>query len=136
MEVTMAEHPNAALIRKAMEELNQGNPSGLMGLIADDAVFYIPGNSPVAGEYRGKEAIAGFLQHLGQLSEEPLHVDLHYILTGGDEHVVAVWTAHAARKGITYEGIAGYIFRVRDQQIVEGRNLQADQDAVDQFWSA
>jgi ketosteroid isomerase-like protein len=77
-----------------------------MGLLADDAVLYIPGNSPRAGEYRGKEAIAGFMQPLHQLSEVPLHTDLHYILTGGDEHVVAAWTAHAMRKGISYRSDA------------------------------
>ncbi len=131
----MAEHPNVVLIRKGIEGFNQGNPGVFMEMIADDAVFYIPGNSPVAGEFRGKAAIGGFFQHMGQLSEGPLHIDLHYLLTGGDEHVVAVWTAEGIRKGIKYKGIAGYIFQIQNEKIVEARNLQEDQAEIDKFWS-
>ena len=68
----MAEHPNATLIRQAIEAFNQGNPGALTALIADDAVFTVP----------------------------------------------------------------GWIFSVRDGRIIEGRNLQENQDAIDAFWSA
>lgn len=71
-----------------------------------------------------------------RLSEGPLRIALHPILTGGDEHVVAVWTAHGTRKGINYQGIAGYIFRIQNRKIVEARNFQKDQDKIDKFWSA
>jgi len=132
----MAEHPNARLIKRGIEAFNQGNPGELMDLIADDAVFYVPGNSPIAGEYRGKEAIGGFFRHMGQLSGGSQQIDLKALLTGGDEYVVAIWNARGSREGIDYEGLAGWIFRVRDGQVVEGRNLQEDQDEIDAFWSA
>jgi hypothetical protein len=35
-----------------------------------------------------------------------------------------------------FEGVAGFIFTVRDGLIVHGHNLQADQLAADAFWSA
>lgn len=132
----MTEHPNATLIKKAIEAFNQGNPGVLMGLIADDAVFYVPGNSTIAGEYRGREAIGSFFRHMGQLSGGSQQIELKALLTGGDEHVVAIWNARGSREGIDYEGLAGWIFRVRNGQVVEGRNLQEDQDEIDAFWSA
>ena len=132
----MAEHPNITMIRKGVEAFNQGNPNALMAMIADDAVFHVPGNSPIAGEYRGKQAIGGFFQHMGQLSEGPQRIDLEYMLTSGDEYVVALWKAIGARKGMEYEGLAGYIFRIRDGKVVEAHNLQEDQEAIDRFWSA
>lgn len=132
----MAEHPNATLIKKATEAFNQGNPGVLMGLIADDAIFYVPGSGPIAGEYRGKEAIGSFFRHMGQLSGGSQQIELKALLTGGEEHVVAIWNARGSRKGREYEGLAGWIFRVRDSQVVEGRNLQEDQDEIDAFWSA
>ena len=135
-EEMMTEHPNATLIKKAIEAFNQGNPGVLMGLIAADAVFYVPGNSSIAGEYRGKEAIGGFFRHMGQLSGGSQQIELKALLTGGEEHVVAVWNAQGSRKGRGYEGLAGWIFRVRHGQVVEGRNLQEDQDEIDAFWSA
>ncbi len=132
----MAEHPNATLIREALAAFNAGQPGALVDLLADDVVFTIPGTTPMAGVYRGKGAVVGFLRHLGELSEAPLRVELLHLLTGGDDLVVAVWRAHAARKGWEYAGIAGYLFRMREGKIVEGTNLQADQEEIDRFWSA
>ena len=132
----MIEHPNVTIIRKAIEALNAGDRSAFPNILADDIVWHVPGNAPGAGTYRGKAEVLGFLQHLAQNSETPLHVDLLHLLTGGDDHVVAIWRAHATRKGWQYEGIAGYIFRMQDGHIVEARNLQEDQEAIDRFWDA
>jgi ketosteroid isomerase-like protein len=132
----MAEHPNAALVRTAVEAFNRGDPSVFRNLFAEDATLHIPGKSPLAGAYRGKAEIDQFFGHLAGLSEGPLHVDLLHVLTGGDEHVVAVWRAYGSRKGWDYSGIAGYLFHVRGGSVVEARNLQEDQDEIDWFWSA
>ena len=132
----MAEHPNVTMIKEGIAAFNQGNPGALMAMIADDAVFHVPGTSPIAGEYRGKQAIGGCFRHMGQLSEGSQRIDLEHVLTSGDEYVVALWTATGARKGMQYEGLAGWIFRIQDGSIVAGRNLQEDQEAIDRFWSA
>ena len=99
-------------------------------------MFHVPGNSAIAGTYEGKAEVSRFLAHLAQLSEKPLHVDVLHLLTGGEDVVVAIWRAHASRKGWDYEGIAGYIFRLRAGKIVEATNLQEDQEEIDRFWSA
>ena len=132
---TMSEHPNAALIKKGIDAFNQGNPDLLLGLIADDAIFNVPGNSPIAGQYRGKEAIGRFFRHMSQLSGGSQQIELWALLTSGDDYVVAIWKAYGRRQDITYEGLAGWIFRICNGQIVEGRNLQEDQDEIDAFWS-
>ncbi len=45
----MAERPDPTRIRQAIEGFNQGHPELFMDLMADDVVFHVPGNSPVAG---------------------------------------------------------------------------------------
>ncbi len=135
-EMKMTQHPNVVLVKKGIEAFNQGNPGALMSMIAEDAVFYVPGDSPISGEYRGKDAIGGFFRRMGRLSDGSQGIELKALLSGGAEHVVAIWNASASRKGIDYEGLAGWIFKVRDGRIVEGRNLQEDPDAIDTFWSA
>jgi ketosteroid isomerase-like protein len=101
----------------------------------DEVVFHAPGRHLFAGTYRGKAGVGEFFGHLAQASDPgSTHIDLLHLLSGGDDHVVAIWRAHASRKGVTYSGIAGYIFRMRDGKIVEARNLQEDQEAIDRFW--
>jgi ketosteroid isomerase-like protein len=132
----LAERPNATRIRQAIQAFNQGQPGMFMDLMSDDVVFQIPGNSPIAGTYRGKAEVGGFFGHMAQLSEGSQQVELLHLLTGGDDLVAAVWKARGARKGRQYEGVAGYIFSFRDGKVVEATNLQQDQDEIDQFWSA
>jgi ketosteroid isomerase-like protein len=132
----MAGVSQAEVIRNAIDDINTGHPERFMDVVDEDAVFHIAGNSPIAGTYGGKAQVGQFLGHLAQLSEKPLHVDLLHMLTGGEDLVVAIWRAHASRKGWDYAGIAGYIFRLRAGKIVEATNLQEDQEEIDRFWSA
>lgn len=51
------DHPNAALLRRLYDLLAAGDIDGYLALVADDAVFHVGGDSIVAGEYAGKDAI-------------------------------------------------------------------------------
>src|SRR5215210_2241948 len=55
-------HPNAELMRKAAELLNTGDVPGFLALHTDDVVMHIPGSGPLAGDYRGRDAIAAEMQ--------------------------------------------------------------------------
>ena len=132
----MAERPNQTRVRQAIEAFNQGQPAGFMELLGDDVVWRVPGSAPGAGTYHGKAGVAEFIGHLRQASEAPLQIEPLHLLSGGDDLVVAVWKARAARKGWLYEGIAGYLFRFCDGKVIEATNLQQDQDEIDRFWAA
>ena len=64
----MAERPNQARVRRAIESFNQGQPGGFMELLADDVIWHVPGSAPGAGTYHGKAGVAEFLAHLRQRS--------------------------------------------------------------------
>ena len=49
------------MIRRNIAALRAGDPRPLIAGYADDAVLVFPGPSAWGGEYRGREAIAGFL---------------------------------------------------------------------------
>jgi ketosteroid isomerase-like protein len=131
----MAEPASLRIVNQAIVAFNERRPADLMDLIAEDAVFLIPGSSPVTGTYRGKQAIAAFFAKLAQRSDNTQRVEVLHILSGGDDVAVVIWRVRARRQNADYEGIAGFIFHVRDGLIVEAHNLQADQAAVDRFWS-
>jgi ketosteroid isomerase-like protein len=50
------------MIRRNVAALSSGNSAPLLAGYANDAVLVFPGPSSWGGEYRGKEAIAGFLR--------------------------------------------------------------------------
>ena len=132
----MVECSNATLVSNALEALNSGNPKPFLEMIAEDAVFYLSGDNPISGEYRGNEEIACLFQRIVNLTETPPFVEINHVLSGGSEHVVAIWTAYGTRKGLSYKGIAGYLFRLLEGKIVEARSLNEDQAEIDRFWSA
>jgi ketosteroid isomerase-like protein len=42
-------------------EMYAGGDSGpLEELLADDVVWHVPGTSPIAGDYRGRQAVIGY----------------------------------------------------------------------------
>jgi uncharacterized protein (TIGR02246 family) len=54
------------MIRRGVRDLNAGNPDPQIAAYADDAVLVFPGNNTWSGEYRGREAIAGFMRRFAE----------------------------------------------------------------------
>jgi len=62
----VAEDVYAALIRRAYQDFESGDLDLLRVVMATHVVWHDPGRSPVARDYKGPEAVLGFL---GQLRE-------------------------------------------------------------------
>jgi ketosteroid isomerase-like protein len=60
----MAEHPNAEAVRRGYSAFANAEMEGIQSLFADDVVWHVGGRSPLSGDYRGKEAVLGFLGDL------------------------------------------------------------------------
>ncbi len=132
----MAEHQNTSIVRALFDASARQDVDGVLNLLADDVVFHIPGSSPIAGTYRGKDEALAFWGRLAQLSDAPPQSELLHALTDGESTAVAVWKTRASRKGQILEDVLGYIFELRDGKIASARNLAADPEAADRFWSA
>lgn len=105
------------------------------GCFDAEAVWVLPGRSPIAGEHRGWEAIRDtVLSQVGPLSGETFRADLIDIAIG-KEHVVAVQHATADRDGKRLDITACQLIRVVHGRIVEMRGHYSDQYALDEFWS-
>jgi len=68
------------MIRRNVRALNHGDPAPLLAGYGDDAVLVFPGRNRWAGEYRGREAIAGFMR---RFMEDGLVGEAHDILVNG-----------------------------------------------------
>ena len=123
----MAEHPNAALIRKAIEALNAGDDAYIESIMVDDVVWHTTGSSdPI----RGKEA-------LRSMGSENRGFELTATLrdvTASDDHAVALISSHVVRKGKTLEFDTAEIFRVVDGKIAERWAYSDDTARIVEFF--
>jgi ketosteroid isomerase-like protein len=89
-----AEHPNAAIIRQLYDRLGNGDLTGFLDLIADDAVFHVGGDSIVAGDYVGKDAIVNLGLKVFEETNGTHRTDLLDVLAN-DSHTSALhrWSA-------------------------------------------
>ena len=95
----MSKHPNVELLERAFAAFGR-DPVAVGRAIADDAVWRVPGANAMAGEYRGREAIFGFLRRTGELTGDTYRTRLQYVVAD-DERAVAVYRATGERGGRT-----------------------------------
>jgi uncharacterized protein len=97
-----AEHPNAALVRRAYAAQARGDLDTYLSLLADDFVLRIPGRSQIAGEYRGRDEMRRHFAEIAALSGGTFRTTVHDV-TASDEHVIALVEATAERDGVAVE---------------------------------
>jgi ketosteroid isomerase-like protein len=125
---------NAEIVRRFQEAMFN-NPATAIALLADDAVWHVPGKNLVSGDYKGKAEIAGFFAKARELSGGTVRTELLDIL-GGEKHAVALVRVFAKREGRSLGGqFQAFTFRIVDGKIAEFWFMVEDRYAVDAFWS-
>ena len=95
----MAEHPNVALVRRAMQAMNEMDMSKadeamavVDAFMADDIVWHEIGR---AEPRRGKDELRATMS---EFNDTTIKYDLHDVIAN-DEHAIALGTATATRNG-------------------------------------
>ncbi len=127
-------HPNEKLIRHAYELFATGDIDLLRVVLADDAVWHQPGRSPVAGDYKGPQAILGFLRTLQERSGGTFKVDIVDVLAES-ERAVVLQQETASRDGKELDVIAAIDFEIHHGKATEVTVYHADMYRFDEFWS-
>lgn len=127
-------HPNEDLVRRGYEAFGKGDMDKLNELLSDDIVWHVPGNNPLSGDYKGKEAVFGLFGKIMELSGGTLRQDIHDVLAN-DEHAVVLVVAHAERQGKKLEDRQVHVLHIKDGKATEFWNHFGDQSGVDNFWS-
>jgi ketosteroid isomerase-like protein len=124
----------AELARKLYERLAARDLAGYFELVADDAVFHVGGDSIVAGEYRGKAAIAALGMMLITETSGSFQTELISVLANGS-HAVTLHRWSAERRGRRIEMHNLNVFRFADGLLQERWEFIEDQQAHDAFWA-
>jgi len=127
-------HPNEDLLRRGYEAFGKGDMATIAGLFADDIVWHAPGNSPLSGDFKGRDSVLALFAKGAELSGGTLKVEVHDILAN-DEHGVALVRNTAQRGGKSLDNHAVQVFHIRGGKVVETWFHPGDQAATDEFWS-
>ena len=125
----MNEHPNAALIRSALDAMNSGDMQALANAISDDIEWHeIGATEPV----HGKAALAARFSEGGPNFE--ITTELHDVVAN-DDHAIAMVRATAKRDGKTFTYRTAEIFHMKDGKITERWAFSDDTGAINDFFA-
>jgi ketosteroid isomerase-like protein len=124
---------NLALVRSGYMAFNAKDIPTMVSILSPDVVQHVPGTSPVAGEYRGVEAVLGYYDTLGQLTDGSLRADLIDVHGDGVSHVIAVHQVTATRNGVTRVSRGSILFTFRDGKATDLLELHGDLAGDDAF---
>ncbi|HLC27960.1 MAG TPA: nuclear transport factor 2 family protein [Dehalococcoidia bacterium] len=126
-------HPNEEIVRKAYGAFPEGETEILRQLFADGIIFRIPGRSPLAGEYRGRDAVFGYLGKVMDRSAGTFKLEVHDILAN-DQHVIGLTVHNGTRDGRHTAFRSVHVWHVSRGQLTELWEYP-EQPAFDDFWS-
>ncbi|MFH8367719.1 nuclear transport factor 2 family protein [Streptomyces sp. NPDC018031] len=132
----MAQHPDCTLVRKGYDAFSRGDMDTLGGLMTADVTHHVPGDNPLSGHHKGRDACLDLYRKLHEETGGTLRVDLEApLLTDGRGHVMSVHQLRADRKDRGLEIREGLFFTIVGGKISDIDECTADIDESDAFWS-
>jgi ketosteroid isomerase-like protein len=125
---------NTAIVERIFDAFARKEGLALRGLFAEDAVWSVPGNGVMAGQYEGREAIFRFLVKLPKETNGTYGSELIDVLAS-DRRAAALYRARGTRNGRTLEQDQVLVFGIADGLVRSVLALPSDPDAFESFWS-
>jgi uncharacterized protein len=130
-------HPNALLIREFHECQNRfyagGNQAPVRAMLAEDVIWHVPGDSAIAGEHRGRDAVLRHFANRRELARATFRIDVRGVLAD-DERAVILAAGEVQRGGESFAWGTVGIFRLAGGEIAECWVVPYDQSAFDRIW--
>lgn len=131
----MPDQSQSAIVREWYAALEKGEVDRTaQSLLADDAVFHVPGRGPLNGDYQGRGQVMEYLRQLSARTGGTLIVEPETILPSG-EFVTVLIRAHGNRDGRVLDDTGVHLFRIQEDRIVERWSFTRDLYAVDEFFA-
>ena len=102
-------------------------------MIAEDAVWRVPGTVSVAREYRGREEIFGLFRETRRLTDGTYLSELRWALADGDR-AVAVYRARGRRLGRQLDIDQVLLIELREGRWQDVTAVPTDPQAFEAFW--
>jgi uncharacterized protein len=130
----MGSQENADLVRRGYAAFSAGDLATLTEVFAEDAVWNVPGSSPISGEKKGRDAILAYFGELMTASNGTFTATLQDVIAGQD-HTIGLHRNHAERNNKTDDQDVVLVFTIQDGRITAVQQFFEDTAASDDFWS-
>lgn len=134
-ETKMTAEEAADIVRRGYHAFNTADLDLFTTLSSDDLSWETPGQSPIAGLRKGREAVyAQFGTYLGA-TDGTFKAELQYVTANGDGQAVGVHRNTGQRNGKTLDTMCCITVEVKEGKIVSGKEHFFDLCNWDQFWA-
>ena len=130
----MSAAENERVVRRIFDAFARRDAFALRGLFAADAVWTVPGDSAMAGAYRGPEAIFRFLARLPKETDGTYRSELVDVLAS-DGRAAALYRATGTRRDRSLDIEQVLLFRLEDGAVAEVLALPSEPAAFEEFWA-
>jgi uncharacterized protein len=114
----------------------RGPATALERLLAQDITWTVPGESRIAGTYRGLEQVFGYFRRRRDLAGGTFQMQRRDVLTGEGGRIAALTDGIATIGGAEHRWSTGGLYHVVADRIVACWLLPLDQHQFDAIWSA
>jgi len=126
---------NAKVVRRGYAAFNASDIKTLTELFDERASWHTPGQSPIAGDNKGRDAVfAQFGRYVGETGGT-FKATLQSVLTSEDGRVIGVHHNSGERNGKHLDVDCCIEFEIKNGRVVSGREHFYDLYAWDAFWS-
>jgi uncharacterized protein len=126
---------NSDLVRELYRAFAESDSEALEEIIAEDAVWHVPGRSRLAGTHRGRPAVLAYFAGLDQRTGRTFRFDVIDVLASEMRAVALSRTSGRRPPDLAYEGLHCLVVSIEGGQIVEGWVMPADTYEFDEFLS-
>jgi ketosteroid isomerase-like protein len=114
----MAEPSSVEDLRRGYKAFADNDLATLTEIIPENAVWHVPGRSPLAGDHRGRDAVFAYFMKLTELTGGTFKAELVHAV-GDDEYAVALQRSTATHKGREYSSFDVLVDRLENGKAVE-----------------
>ena len=127
-------HPNADVARTAYKAFNSKDIPTVMGLLADNVVFEIPGRSVQSGTFTGKEEVGRYFSIVGKFTAGTHTVEPFEVLANDDRYI-ALLRGRGDHDGKVFDMTVVHVVEFTGGKVTKVSIIPTDQYAFDAFWS-
>jgi ketosteroid isomerase-like protein len=121
---------NKKIIRDYFDAVGSGASDKVVAAFADDVVWWVPPSSPMAGTYRGKDAVLGmFAQGVSLDAPEPMKIEILGMVADESKVAAEIHITAKTAKGAEYSNFYHFLFEL------DGGKIKGVKEYVDTLYA-